>query len=195
MKKEKHKSIIEWTFAVLLIVFVVSKSSFFQYYHLSPSAAYEQSERSYHYGPSEIIEEVELGDVRIYLGKYKEWFSANMIERRFGFLWTPGSGVGGIPIDTSEELNYSWQATQTNDQYVWNFFGIVHNQDITQIEIDVVDDYQYEKMYAQEQIETYTYQVNSERMFLINWSGENRHAVNLRGINDNNEVLYEKDLN
>lgn len=187
ISKEKRKAVIEWAITVLLIGFALYSSPFIQYYHLSPKAAHEQSERTYYYGPSEIVEEVDLGDVRIYLGKYKEWFSANMVLKTAGLFWVPGSNVGGNEVKTGQDLSYSWSGTAINDDlYLMMFYGIVTNPAIVKVELDVQEG-------TAESTTTLSENVDTHGMFLFHWN-ELKHKYqwkSIRGLDENGQIIYD----
>ena len=92
MKKSKVLDIIEWGILTVLLSVIIN-NHFLSYANFSPMEAHKQSERTSYYGPSEIIKEIDLDGYKIYLCRYKEWFSANTVIKR-GFMWYPGSGTG-----------------------------------------------------------------------------------------------------
>jgi hypothetical protein len=198
MKKEKKKAIIEWVISILLVLFVVKDSLYLTHYHLSPVAAHEQSERTYYYGPSEVVEEIDLDEVRIFLGKYKDWFSANMVIQEKGFFWRAGSGVGGMEIKEDQDISHSWSGSRINEDWMlMRFYGIVTNPEIEQIELDVVEGYRSaEGNVPAEEIVTLIYPLQNHRMFLFHWN-EIEHEyqmITLRGIDVKGEIVYQEKL-
>ncbi|MFD2043580.1 hypothetical protein ACFSTA_04235 [Ornithinibacillus salinisoli] len=111
MRKKKLIATLEWALAIVLLFFLVKDSPYLNYYHLSPIKAHEQSERTFYYGPSEIVEEVDFGEARIYLAKYKDWFSANTVLNHAGVFWQPGSQVGGFEIEKDKSLTHTWSGS------------------------------------------------------------------------------------
>jgi hypothetical protein len=195
MKKVKKKVIIEWTTAVLLLFFVVTESPYINYYLLSPNAAHEQSERTFYYGPTEVVEEIDLGDVHIFLGKYKDWFSANMVVKHAGVFWGPGSGVGGNEIKKNKDISYSWSGSSINeDLMLMKFYGIVTNPKIDLVELDVVEGYNHREKPKDGELHTFSYLLKEHRMFLFHWN-EQEHEyqwLSIRGLDENREVVYEE---
>jgi hypothetical protein len=197
MKRDKIKAIIEWTIAILLIFIVIKDSPYFSYYELSPEAAFERSERTYYYGPSEVLEKVDLDDVQIFLSNYKNWFSATLVNKYAGIFWGAGSGVGGIEIKEDQDITHSWGSSSINENYMlMRYYGIVTNPEITKVELDVAEGYDWDEQVPVEDIVTLDYQLEEHRMFLFNWNEmENDYiSLALRGVNNDGEVIYEEEL-
>ncbi|GGM38391.1 hypothetical protein GCM10011351_25620 [Paraliobacillus quinghaiensis] len=197
MNKEKIKAIIEWSLAILLIFIVIKESPYISYYKLSPEAAFERSERTYYYGPSEVVENVELDDVQIFLSKYKDWFSATLVNKYAGIFWGPGSGVGGLEIKEDQDITHSWGGTSINEDYMlWRYYGIVTNPEISKVELDVAEGYGWDEQIPVEDIVTLDYQLKDHRMFLFHWNKveDNYLSIALRGLNSDGEVIYKEDV-
>lgn len=77
---DKQKAIFEWTMAIVLLM-LTFKASSLSYGSFSPIKAHYQSERTFHYGPSEIIKTINLKGTKIYLCRYKDWISANTVKK------------------------------------------------------------------------------------------------------------------
>ncbi|MBB6452512.1 hypothetical protein HNQ94_000957 [Salirhabdus euzebyi] len=196
MNTQKIKTLTEWGAAILLIVWIYFQSPYFNYYHLSPLEAHQQSERTFYYGPSEVVEEVEIGDARIYLGTYKNWFSANMVLKHKGIFWAPGSGVGGHEINKSKDLSYSWSGSSIDkDTMLMRFYGIVTNPEIVDVELDLVEATLNSDSYQKDQINTLSFHLKNHRMFLFHWNMQenNYRQVAIRGLDENGEVVYEEE--
>ncbi|SES02468.1 hypothetical protein SAMN04487944_11581 [Gracilibacillus ureilyticus] len=197
MNREKMKAVIEWAIAFLLIILVMINSPYYNYYELSPESAFEKSERTLYYGPSEVVEKVDLNDVQIFLGKYKSWFSATLVNRHAGIFWGPGSGVTGMEIEEDKDISHSWGSTSINEDFMlMRVYGIVTNPDIYKVELDVAEGYSWDKQVPAEDIVTLTYPLVDHRMFLFYWN-EMEHdylSIALRGLGSDGEVIYEEDL-
>jgi hypothetical protein len=193
LKDKNKKAFIEWGVAILLLFLAISESPLFNYYHLSPTAAHEQSERTHYYGPSEVVEEIDLGEVRIFLGKYKDWFSANSVLKHAGVFWAPGSHVGGTEIKQDQDITYSWSGSRINDELMLMlYYGIVTNPKIVKVELDVVDNH----LKGEATVQTLSYPLEKHRMFLFYWNELefHYHVESLRGMDENGEVVYEMTL-
>ena len=55
--------------------------------YLDPIKAHKDSERSSHYGPSEIVHIEDFPRGKYILGKYDRWFSCNTINKELGIFW------------------------------------------------------------------------------------------------------------
>lgn len=181
------RSMLEWiTAAILVIVFL--KVNFFSYGGFNPKKVHEQSERTYHYGPSKIIKEVDFENVKIYLGTYKDWFSTNTVIKR-GVKWFPGSGVGGMKINEREKVSYSWSESKIHDELrMAKWFGYVTDPGIATIELEVEEAGERKSLRQP---------IGDDRMFLFVWNSERNHYTwtSLRGIDREGRVMYEKKLN
>jgi len=71
---KRLQSIIEWIIAVILLVTAVYP--YVYYGSFSALEAHQKSEKSYHYGPSEILEVIDFPKGKIFLCKYDKWFTA-----------------------------------------------------------------------------------------------------------------------
>ncbi|WP_182199309.1 DUF5044 domain-containing protein [Paraliobacillus salinarum] len=197
MNRKKLKGIIEWSLAFLLLFIVIKESPYYSYYELSPKAAFEKSERTYYYGPSEVVEKVDLDNVQIFLSKYKNWFSAPIIKKHAGFFWGPGS-LGVMEIKNKQDITYSWGGMTFNEELMlMRYYGIVTNPEINKVELDVAKGYDGGEHVPKEDIVTLDYKLKDHRMFLFHWNEvENDYlSMALRGLNSDGEVIYEEDLN
>ncbi|GFP76562.1 hypothetical protein [Clostridium fungisolvens] len=176
--------IIEWSIATVLL-FICYKYSFLSYGSFSPLKAHELSERTYHYGPSKIIKEIDLGKQKIYLGRYKDWFSADTVRKEL-IKWYPGDGVGGYPIDSSKQVSYSWSGSSTkNNEMFMKVYGYVSDTKITTILIE-----------GEDKISEPKYQLDESRMFLFNWNKDSnsRNTKYLVGLDKDGKVIYKEEL-
>ncbi|MUK88577.1 DUF5044 domain-containing protein [Ornithinibacillus sp. L9] len=197
MGSKKIQAVLEWALALVLIFFVVKDSSYLNYYHLSPIKAHEQSERTFYYGPSEIIEEFDFGDIRIYLAKYKDWFSANTVTKYAGVFWQPGSHVNGFKIEEEEDISYTWSSSKINEELMlMKYYGIVTNPKIDKVELDVTVGYVWDEEVPEDDIETLSESLDDHRMFLFHWNEneDNYLALALRGLDEKGNIIYEENL-
>ncbi|WP_223701211.1 hypothetical protein [Sutcliffiella deserti] len=185
MKQGKKRAVVEWSVAIVLLLTVITQSPYVQYYTLSPLAAHEKSERTFHYGPSEVEEEIDLEKVRVYLGHYKGWFSANTVIRHNMLFWAPGSQVGGQEIEEDEDISYSWSGSSiTKDTYLTMFYGIVSNPEIKEVILEMHNE------------EPLTYPLKDHQMFIFHWYEEDfrQDWVSLQGMDADGKVVYEQKL-
>lgn len=176
--------IIEWSIATVLL-FICYKYSFLSYGSFSPLKAHELSERTYHYGPSKIIKEIDLGKQKVYLGRYKDWFSADTVKKEL-IKWYPGDGVGGTLIDSSKQVSYSWSGSGTNNnEMVMKVYGYVSDSKIVAMQIE-----------GEDKISSTKYQLDESRMFIFYWNEDNKQNKTkyLVGLDKNGKVIYKEEL-
>jgi hypothetical protein len=147
--------------------------------YLTPVSAHESSERSIHYGPSEVVHVENYKEGKHILGKYDKWISCNTVEKELYFFWKFGSQVTGIENDKSKALGYSWNASH---QY-YKCYGIRNDARIEKVEII---------LYNEDVYETTDFY---EDLFLITWesSDDNDYYIkNIKGYDKNNKIIFEE---
>lgn len=97
----------------------------------SPLTAFEITERSLHYGPSEIVHMEEYDGGKLILGKYDKWVSCTPVEREFLFFWRVKNLSLGLEKDESQVINYNYG--RVDETYY--FHGIINDEDIDKIEV------------------------------------------------------------
>ncbi|WP_097027182.1 hypothetical protein [Clostridium peptidivorans] len=181
---KKHSAIIEWIIAIVLVV-ICWNYSIFSYGSFSPIKAHEQSERTYHYGPSKIIKTIDLDGGKIYLCRYKDWFSANTVRR--GIInWHPGDQVSGTPIDYSKQVSYSWSGARIKgDIMIIKTYGYVSDPKITTILFE-----------DEGKTNTSRYALDESKMFIFYWNEDMQKSKEkyLKGLDRDGKVIYEEKL-
>lgn len=142
--------------------------------HLTPLAAHRASERSIHYGPSEIVHIEGFSGGKYILGKYDKWISCNTVNRVGLFFWRLGNQVTGIENDTSKPLNYTWGMSDRN----YRLYGIINDSAITRIIITLENGETIE--------ETQFY----DDMFLIAWDGI-QYLKTIKAYDSDNNLIFE----
>lgn len=181
---KKYITIIEWIIAIVLVV-VCLNNSLFSYGSFSPIKAHEQSERTYHYGPSEIVKTIDLDKRKIYLCKYKDWFSANTVKKGV-IKWYPGNQVGGVPIDYSKQVSHTWIWEGIDENVMFKkVYGYVSDSEISTIIFE-----------GENKENTLTYELDESRMFIFYWNEEhNENKMKyLRGLDITGKVIYEEKI-
>ncbi|BBI34252.1 hypothetical protein [Cohnella abietis] len=191
MRRKTIITTVEWCIAILL-VFLYFKEGHTMNGSLTAAKAHQLSERSYHYGPSQIVREVPYGkDTVIFLGLYKDWFSADTsVKQRMG--WYPGGGVSGVAIDKSKPLTYFWEISQLNKTLrLGKFFGYVSDPKITTVVLNMV--YLNDKREELNKTIELRESIKEDRMFLFLWNElENQYRwKSIQGMDDEGKVLYE----
>lgn len=151
-----------------------------------PIKAHEASERTYHYGPSEIIETVDLDDIKIYLCRYKDWFSLSTVNKRFLKWYSRGGDVQEIKAD--EKVTWGYCGSQIEGYgFLMRFYGYVNDEEISTITLEV------QGANGNKVLE---YKLDDDHMFIFycNEDKEDYSFQYLRGLNDAGEVVYEHEL-
>ncbi|GGH21788.1 hypothetical protein [Paenibacillus segetis] len=195
MSKKTIIVIVEWCIAIVL-VFLFFRLDDAYFGSLTPMKAHELSERSYHYGPSKIVREVHFDDnTTVYLGVYKDWFSADTVIKQ-GLGWYPGGGVAGMKIDSSKSLTYNWGITSRDKKLsLAQFYGYVTDPEITSVVLNTLtlngDDSDVRTPASMSQ------DINDDQMFLFIWNDKdlNSNWVSIQGLDREGKVRYEQKLN
>lgn len=160
MKNKRISSLIEWSIAIILIL-LCYKTSYYSNGSPTPIGAHQRSERTYNYGPSNIVKSVDLGNTKLYLCRYKQWYSLSMVKKRWIQWYTAGEDFAP-PIDNAKPINFGWSYSNIKPGYGINaIFGYVTDSRINTIVL--VD---------KSGKSTEEYILDENRMFLFQWTGE-----------------------
>ena len=165
----------------LLILAVLLPPAFFRSgLYLTPLSAHRHSERSIHYGPSQVVHIQDFEQGKYILCKYDKWISCNTVNQQWLFFWRFGNQVTGIENDPAKAVCYSW-----NQSYQYcKAYGILNDDRVKKIEITLSDGT------ILTQTDFY------EDMFLLTWTSgtqndmQDRDMERIRGYDSNNSVLY-----
>lgn len=184
---KKSRIILEW-FLVLFLMILVFEFSIFSSVSTSPKKVLESSESTLYYGPSEIIETYNTKNSKMYLGRYKDWFSLNIINRYFIF-WYSGDASVGNGVDYNEKVNFTWYNSYEGN--LFSIYGVVNDNDIEAIEI--FDGTKAEILIFKS--------MDNKDMFLICFEGKlaryvysNCENIYVVGKNSKGEVVFKRDL-
>jgi len=143
-------------------------------------SAHENSERSIHYGPSEVIHIEDFKDGKYFLCKYDNFVSCDTVNRSLLFFWRIGNQPIGFENDKTKPVNYTWSSAFS----YWKVYGIVNDDRIKRVEIVLNDG------------NTLTQSEYYDDLFLFTWnSNDNRSKgyKSIKGYDADNEVIYEGD--
>lgn len=128
--------IIEWI-AALLLASVCTYFYIFSFGSFSADGAYRASEKTYHYGPSQIKRVVSFENEKLYFGKYKDWISATSVQKKL-IKWFPGNGVGGFPINYSDKIIHYWfRDSIENNSFIRSVYGYVNDSAIKTVNLQI----------------------------------------------------------
>lgn len=179
----KCSTIVEWSIAVVLVVICLNYS-FFSYGSFSPIKAHEQSERTSHYGPSKIIKTIDLYGGKIYLCRYKDWFSANSVKKGI-IKWYPADQGDGTAIDYSKQVSYKGYGSRIKNLMIMKIYGYVSDPKITTMLFE-----------DENKTNTQRYVLDETKMFIFYWNEDSqRNKIKyLKGLDSDGKVIYEEKL-
>lgn len=179
---------LEWGLAILLIIICFNQFDI-RYGYFSPKKALEAEERRSHYGPSEIVKTMDFKGNKIYFGRYKEWFSVNVVEKN-GLMWyTYGAGGSEIENPNQTQISYGWGTFSLNkDEFYMNLCGYVSDLNIEKV---VLESNNKEK--------SMSIDVDETRMFAFVYEddvGEDKENMFnvLNGFDKNGNLIYEREI-
>lgn len=188
MNKEKVKAIIEWT--IVVVLFSIFITDFLNSNHFTPLSAHKFSEQTFHYGPSKIVEEYDLDEIYVFLGRYKDWYSASVVQKEYGFFWDLRGGATGGEIEEDQDVSYRWSSSRIHDDLMFSrIYGVVTNPKITEIEIVL------ENSEDESDKRTMSYQLKEDHnMFFMHWNddGVDYDLNRINGLNEDGKVLFEE---
>lgn len=169
------KKVIRNIILLIILFFIFLKASGF---YLSPLSAHEHSERSIHYGPSEIIHIEDFNDGKYILCKYDKWISCNTVNRELFFLWRFGNQPIGFENDKTKAISYNWGS----DHPYSKLYGIINNNKIKKVEVTLGN--------GNVLTQTNFY----DDLFLLTWKSPdntNLFFKSLKGYDVNDNVIFE----
>lgn len=147
---------------------------------LRPLAAHQRSERSAHYGPSEVVHVRDIPGAKLLLCRYDQWISCNTVNRTLFFFWTFGSGVSGYKYDSEVPLDFTWAVSNG----IYRLFGIVSDRNITAVEVTLANGTLLPRSELHDGLFLYTWKTNDEN----GW-----YAKIIRGYDADGNLVYEKE--
>jgi hypothetical protein len=192
LKKHTIIAMIEWI-VVIFLIWLFIHADFLPTGSRTPEKAHQLSEQGFHYGPSNVVRKVTVPfdkDQVIFLGTYKDWYSADTVQKKRGG-WFPGGGVAGNKIDRSKGFSYSWEGVNSRSSsfMTYKIFGYVNDDEITRIELNM-------KEKDTDNLTTIAQDIKSDRMFLFIFKGDyaGNPMKSLRGMDQAGKIRYEEQL-
>lgn len=99
--------------------------------YISATSAHKASERSIHYGPSNIKHIENLGNRKLFLCEYDQWLSCNTINRTLGVFWSFGDQPVGFKNNLNEAIDFTWQGSHN----VYIVYGKINNPAVDYIQL------------------------------------------------------------
>lgn len=147
--------------------------------YLSPLSAHEHSERSIHYGPSEVIHIQDYDKGKYILGKYDKWVSCNTVNRTLFFFWRFGSQPTGFENDKTKMVDYTWHMSQT----YYKLYGMINDDRVKKIQITLANG----KVFSQTEF--------YDDLFLLTWKERdngNWDFKNIIGYDSDNNIIFKE---
>lgn len=165
---------------ILIIIYIWSRGLF-----LSPITAHEFSERSIHYGPSEVIHIEDFDKGKFLLCKYDKWVSCNTVKRELFFFWRYGNQPIGFENDKTKPVDYSWSISGDKNNFYYRVYGIINDDKVKKIELTLEDG----------EVFTQTEFYDND-LFLFTWKSEvnkdkDKDHKSLKGYDADNNLIFE----
>lgn len=182
---KKVQAMFEWILALILIILCFNYS-YLGYGSFTAIGAHNESEKTLHYGPSSVAKTIDLDGGKLFLCRYKDWFSVDTIKHGF-IKWYPGDYDGGCPIDYTKKVTCSWGNSHIKDEKnVLIVFGYVNDNTITQIIVE----------YMENGLKTQKYNIDKSKLFIFYWYPHNTSydSLRLKGIDKQGNIILEQKL-
>ncbi|WP_346961919.1 hypothetical protein [Clostridium sp.] len=147
--------------------------------HLTPIAANEQSERSKHYGPSEVVHVENFEKVKYILCKYDKWVSCSTVNKELFFFWRIKNQIIEFEYDKTKAIDYTLRSMEEN----FSIYGIVNDDKVKKIEVTSLGG------------EVFTQTEFYDDLFLLIWKLDNDYdwgIKNIKGYDSDNNVIFEE---
>lgn len=139
-------------------------------------SAHKSSERSIHYGPSEVKYIEKFSGGKYILGQYDQWVSCNTVDRTLLIFWSFGDQVTGFQNDTSKPVDFSGKLSDKKSLV----YGIINDKRIKRIELVMSD----ESIISQDEFH--------DQLFLITYTkGNISFNFTLKAYDQHNNLLYQ----
>lgn len=147
--------------------------------YLTPLSAHEASERSIHYGPSEVVHIQDFDGGKYILCKYDKWVSCNTVKRELYFFWRYGNQPTGFKNDKTKAIDYSGGMSWGNCK----LYGIINDDKVKKIQITLKNG------------DVFTETKFYDDLFLFTWKSDNDNGdwnfKNIRGYDCNDNIIFE----
>ncbi|WP_026477815.1 hypothetical protein [Alkaliphilus transvaalensis] len=181
-----RKEIIHWIFVVLLIMVTLVISPFFNGKN-SSEEAFRVAEAALYFGPSEIIEEIDYGTIKIYLARYKNWVTAHGTRREL-LQWYPEDTFSPLEIDENKAFSYSFGKTESlrKDQEIKRVFGYIRDPSIVKLQLVLMYEDEIQHLAAEVK----------EGLFIFHWDQKLSPYIPLKllAFDYKGTLIYEEEI-
>lgn len=135
--------------------------------YMTPLQAHQNSERSGHYGPSDIkhIENFKKG--KYYLCTYDKWVSCNTVKKTLVFFWAIGSQYAGFENEKGKKISWVWDGSE---QYC-KAYGIINDRQIKRVELLLEDGTVMKQTGFYDNLFLFTWEDKSNKLYPLKISG------------------------
>lgn len=161
--------------AILLFLFITRAGLY-----LSPLSAHENSERSIHYGPSEVIHVEDFDQGKYILCKYDKWVSCNTVNKSLFFFWRFGNQPIGFENDKTKALGYTWGMSEKH----YNLYGIINDNRIKKVQITLRSGKILTQTVFYDDLFLFTGRTNNN---------EELYYMNIKGYDVDNNIIFEEE--
>lgn len=147
--------------------------------YLSPLSAHENSERGFHYGPSEVVHIEDFDKGKYILGKYDQWISCNTVTRYLFFLWSSGSQVIGFENTKNKPIEYTWSMSEGT----LKLYGIINDERIQKIEFELNNGLTGTNTQFYNDLFLYVWDLDHDEFW---------NTINIWGYDANDNLIYEE---
>lgn len=172
----RNKKILRNIFILAILNFIFFRVSGL---YLTPLSAHEESERSIHYGPSEVVHIEDFDDGKYILCKYDKWVSCNTVNRVLFFFWRYGNQPVGFENDKTKAIDYTWGVSYNN----YKLYGIINDDRVKEVQITLKN--------GENLTETEFY----DDLFLFTWKSDNDSNAwsfsNIKAYDVDGNIVFE----
>ena len=147
---------------------------------ISPLSAHEHSERSIHYGPSEVVHIEDFDGSKYILSKYDKWVSCNSVNKSLLFFWRFGDQLTGFENDRTKAVDYTWGSSYQN----YRTYRIINDNRVKSVQITLNNG------------QVLTQSDFYEHLFLFTWTYENDGdwSQSIRGYDSEDNIVFEEEI-
>jgi len=141
--------------------------------YVTPLEAHEFSEKSIHYGPSEVKHIEDYNNRKYLLCQYDKLVSCDVVKRSLVFFWSIGGSPIGFVNDTKEAVDYACSGSDN----IAKLHGIINDPSIIKIEA----------VFKSGEVLTQTNFYDG--LFLIIWEGQ-KFPDKVNGYDVNGNIIF-----
>lgn len=158
--------------AVLFTLYIMRTSLF-----LNPISAHEHSERSLHFGPSEIVHTQDFEKGKHILGKFNNLVSCNTVNKVAYFLWRAES-PSHFQNDKSKALDYTWG----NYEDYYKVYGAINDSSIKKVVLTVDNEEVLSQTEFYDDLFLFTLELHNN---------EHRPFIGIKAYDEKNNIIFE----